>query len=103
MNETTHPAPDKKSKPIEVTEAKPKGSIGDAKTIPVKHLAFHVPHPKLDATQNISAESRLGQRWVAIEFVPSLRHHRLEIRKPGEDPRVLFIHEVHVASWEPLA
>ncbi len=72
------------------------------KTIAVKHLAFHLAHPKLDAATSISAESRAGQRKVTIDFVPSLRHHRLEIHKPDAPVRVMFIYEGHVASWEPV-
>ncbi len=88
-----------KSKTID--QPTPKLDIG--KTIAVKHLAFHVPHPKLDAVSSISACIQPGVPRVTIDFAPQLRHHRLEIHKPNSEPRVLFIHETHVASWEPAA
>jgi hypothetical protein len=102
MNETTDITKPVKPKPpaIEVTE--PKKPDG-AKTILVKNLTFHHAHANLDARMSIAAESAPNKGKVLIEFVPSLRHHRIEIHKPNAAPRVLFVHEGNVSSWEPLA
>ncbi len=97
---TSTPTPKPKAPPQ--LKSEPASTFDPTKPRPVQSLAFHLPHPKLDATSNISAESRPGQRKVTITFIPLMRHHYLEITKPGCEMRDMFIHETHVASWEPL-
>lgn len=72
------------------------------KTIAVKSLVFYQNHPALNARTSIAAESAANRGLVSIEFIPSLRHHRLEMISAAGDARVLMIAESHVASWEPL-
>lgn len=72
------------------------------KTIPVKSLCFFQPHPAFDARNSIAAELAENKARVIIEFIPSLRHHRVERRKVGEPVRVTMVPESLVASWEPL-
>ena len=100
MNETTTttaPKADKKPPVIEVTEKK-----DGPKTIPVKCLTFYQAHPNYNAQMSISAEPAANRGKVIIEFIPSLRHHRVEKHSPGQAPVVRFIYEGHVASFEPL-
>lgn len=72
------------------------------KTIAVRHLKFFRAHPSLNASESITSDTSSPNRsHYVIEYVPSLRHHRVEFRPIDAKPRVLFIHETHVASWEP--
>ncbi len=73
------------------------------KTIPVKCLTFYQAHPNYNAQMSISAEPAANKTRTIIEFIPSLRHHRVERHAPGQAAVVRFIYEGHVASWEPLA
>jgi hypothetical protein len=102
MSETTDTTKPTKPKPpaIEVTEAK---KPDPAKSIAVKSLCFFQPHPAFDARNSIASESAENKARVVIEFIPGLRHHRVERRKVGEPVRVTMVHEALVASWEPLA
>ncbi len=72
------------------------------KTISVKALTFFQAHPSFNARSSISAEPAANKGRVSIEFVPSLRHHRVEMQAAGQPVRVFFVQESHVASWEPL-
>lgn len=72
------------------------------KTIAVKSLVFYANHPALNARTSIAAESAPNKGLCTIEFIPSLRHHRLEMMSPAGEMRVLMIPESHVASFEPL-
>lgn len=86
------------TKPAPVVEVRP----DYGKTIPIKVLTFFQPHPNLNAKTSISAEAQSNKGRVSIEFIPSLRHHRVEIQLPGEKARTLMISEGHVAGFEPL-
>jgi hypothetical protein len=72
------------------------------KTISVKALTFFQAHPSFNARSSISAEPAANKGRVSIEFVPSLRHHRVEMQAAGQPARVFFVQESLVASWEPL-
>jgi hypothetical protein len=114
MNETKHAHPkNDQAKLVEVLEAQagvagarqskaetPKSE--SPKSIPVKSLCFFQPHPAFDARNSVAAEPAENKARVIIEFIPSLRHHRVERRKVGEPVRITMVHEALVASWEPL-
>ncbi len=72
------------------------------KTIGVKSLTFFQPHPDFDARMSIKAEPMANKGRVAIDFVPSMRLHRVERQKHGGLAVVTMVHEGHVAGWEPL-
>jgi hypothetical protein len=72
------------------------------KTIAVKSLTFFDPHPHFSAKTSISHEPLAQKGRISIEFVPSLRHHRVEVHTPDHPPRIVFVQEGHVAGWEPL-
>ena len=93
MSTETIIQPDKKSTPTRPDYGK---------TIAIKSLTFFQPHPSLRAASSITAESAQNKGKVSIEFVPSLRHHRLEMHSPEGVVRTLMISESHVAAWEPL-
>jgi hypothetical protein len=80
---------------IAVVDAKPK-------TIPVKTLTFFQSHPSFNARTSISAEQAANKGRVTIEFVPGLRHHKVESTLPGQPAKVVYVYEGHVASFEPL-
>jgi hypothetical protein len=98
--DTTKPT---KPKPPAIEVAEPKKPATDSpKSIAVKSLCFFQPHPAFDARNSIASESAENRPRVLIEFIPSLRHHRVERRKVGEPVRVTMVPESLVASWEPL-
>ncbi len=73
------------------------------KTIAVRTLTFYQAHPNFGARTSIKAEPEQSKNKVTIEFVPSLRHHRVEMYKPEATAAVIvFVHESHVSGWEPL-
>ena len=73
------------------------------KSYPVQALKFFQPHPGFGAASSISASKEVNRDRYVIEFVPSLRHHRVEHHKPGQEMKVVMVYEGHVASWEPAA
>jgi hypothetical protein len=77
----------------EAADAKPK-------SIPVKCVTFNRPHPLFSANQSVAASSAPHAR-IAIEFVPSLRHHRIEEHRADKPARVVLVHETLIAGWEP--
>jgi hypothetical protein len=95
-----------KTPKIKVDIFPPEGTVvvpkDGPKTIPVKSLTFFDPHPNFTAKTSISAETALNKGRITIEFVPSMRHHRVEIHTPDHAPRIVFVQEGHVAGWEPL-
>jgi hypothetical protein len=84
------------------TEPKKPAPPDAPKTIAVKSLTFYQPHPDYNARSSLAAQPSASMGRVLIEFVPSLRHHRVETQAPDGVPKVRFIHEGHVAAWEPL-
>ncbi len=95
MNDNSKPAP---SKPADPTPTK----TDYGKTIPVKCITFYQAHPNYNAQMSISAEPAANKNRTVIDFVPSLRHHRVEQTKVGQPTMVRFIHECLIASFEPL-
>jgi hypothetical protein len=81
--------------PIAVVDAKPKSIL-------VKTLTFTDAHPMFDARRSISSETQANKGLVIIEFIPSLRHHRIERHSTGGPPKIQMVHETAVAGWEPL-
>ncbi len=73
------------------------------KSYPVAVLKFFQPHPGFNAQSSISVSKETNRDRYVIEFVPSLRHHRVECHKPGQAMKVFMVPECHVASWEPAA
>jgi hypothetical protein len=72
--------------------------------IPVRVLQFFNGHPSFNASTSVSSNPNAGNRsHYIIEYVPSMRHHRVEYRPIDGKPIVRFVHEVHVAAWEPAA
>jgi hypothetical protein len=73
------------------------------KTIAVRLLVFHQPHPSFSARSSIQAESAANKGKRIIEFVPAMHHHRVVTHPtdPGKPVRVQFIHDANVADWEP--
>jgi hypothetical protein len=72
------------------------------KSILVKTLTFTDAHPMFDARRSISSETQANKGLVIIEFIPSLRHHRIERHSTGGPPKIQMVHETAVAGWEPL-
>jgi hypothetical protein len=73
--------------------------------VAVKCLTFFQAHPNFNARTSISAETAANKGRVTIEFHAFgqyARHHRVEFSSPGTPPRVSYIWEGHVASFEPL-
>jgi hypothetical protein len=86
-----------KQQPAPKPEAKPD-------RIPVRVLRFFHPHPSFNAQTSVTADpSQKNRNHYIIEYVPGLRHHRVEYRPIDGKPQVSFVHEVHAASWEPMA
>lgn len=97
MTDTLKPAPPKPS-----PNEKPKADA--PKTIAVKCLTFHQAHPALGALSSISGSTKANRSPYMIEYVPQMRHHRIEqVQGDKKPPRVLFVPEAAVASWEPAA
>jgi len=72
--------------------------------LPVRVLQFFQPHPSFNATTSLTSTPEVTNRNAfIIEYVPSMRHHRVEYRPIDGKPLVRFVHESHVASWEPMA
>lgn len=72
--------------------------------IPVRVLRFFHPHPSFNANTSITADpTQKNRNHYSIDYVPSLRHHRVEYQPIDGKAQISFVHEVHAASWEPLA
>ena len=96
------PTPTTATPPVQKSAAKPAPGPTDlGKTISVRVLVFARPHPSFNAQSSIAAESAVNKRRITIDFVPALRHHRVETHRPDGAPRVQFIPEGFVADWEP--
>lgn len=86
--------------------SKPPGPGG----MPVKMLRLVRPTqlPGYPQTDVISTQVTPDRRSWVIEYIPQMRHHRIDFYNPNatkdEDKhRVGFVHETHVSVWEPLA
>lgn len=104
--------PEKKHRP-EPTAKPPTAAVASSAPrdlpagIPVKVLKLdrQMQLPGIPVTDVITATTapEAGRREWRIEYIPQIRHHRISYyphdpRKPDE---VLFVHESHVASWQP--
>lgn len=71
--------------------------------IAVRVLTFRDPHPSFGGMGSLTSDlTHANRNHYVIEYVPSMRHHRVEYRPIDGKPRVTFIHETHAASWEPM-
>lgn len=78
--------------------------------MPVKILRLVRPTqvPGYPQTDVISTQTTPDKRSWTIEYIPQMRHHRIDFYNPNaskeEDRhRVGFVHETHVSVWEPAA
>jgi len=79
----------------------PKPDKPEPQRIAVRVLQFFQAHPAFNATTSLTSTPEATNRNAyVIEYIPSMRHHRVEFRPVDGKPRVQFVHESHVASWE---
>jgi hypothetical protein len=72
--------------------------------IPVRVLRFFHPHPSFGAATSITSDlTHKNRSHYVIEYIPAMRHHRVEFRPIDKKPEISFVQEVHAASWEPMA
>ncbi len=92
-------------KPEKTTAAKAAPAIDVPRGVPVKTLRFaratQVPgHQVTEVVAN--TQNPNGSGWV-IEYIAQMRHHRITYTSNTKEVRTVFVHEVHVQSWEPAA
>lgn len=100
---------DKKNEKQEKAAAKPP-AVETPKGMPVKilRLVRATQLPGYPQTDVIATQKMPDRREWTIEYIPQMRHHRIDYYNPNatkeEDKhRVGFVHETHVSVWEPLA
>lgn len=75
--------------------------------VPVKMIKLHnkLDIPGRGFTSSVVTTDQVNTRRWQVHYIPSLRHHRIVCWEPGEGvtPTVVYVHESHVASWEPCA
>lgn len=73
--------------------------------IPVAVLRFtrpmQVPGRQSDETLKADKQPN-GREWI-VEYIPQIRHHKITFldNDRQKEPRIGFVHESHVLSWEP--
>jgi hypothetical protein len=57
--------------------------------------------PGADVLMSLKSYAQAAPRaHHVIQYMPAIRHHKITYYQPEKEPRVGFVHESQVRSWE---